>query len=138
MRVYPYWLYRYFLIAAAALFVVSEALAFIAGGFVPEPRTLVLVAVLVVFGLRALIGGVDASDTQYVVRTWFRTRRIPRENVVEITERSILSLTKDGEQRVAPLTWFGDSSRVLPSAQRHNAEAIEALRTWHASGSAPK
>jgi hypothetical protein len=84
-----------------------------------DPRIWALVVLAVVmptFGLRAVVGVVEVTGTDYIVRNLLHTRRIPRHQVTGFTEVSVLW----------SIQWLTDEAPA-PN-RRYNAKAIEILR----------
>jgi hypothetical protein len=132
MRVYAHWFVRYFGIFRAIVIAVVVAYTVITSGLSPVGWAQVALALtMLTFGLRAVVGGVEVTGSDYVVRNWLRTRRIPRRQVTGFTEVSVLWsiqwLTDDGSERFMPLSWFSDDApRPI---RRYNAKVIESLRS---------
>ena len=89
MRVYAHWFVRYFGIVGAIVIAVVVAYTVITSGLSPVGWAQVALALtMLTFGLRAVVGGVEVTGSDYVVRNWLRTGRIPRRQVTGFTEVS--------------------------------------------------
>ena len=142
MRVYPHWTVRFGGLLVALPFGAGSAQILVLSNF--DPLRVALVALfltlIIGMGLRALIGGVEATQTEYVVRNVLRTRRIPRHHVTAFPDYgglwSIEWTSQDGTPRRMLLSWF--SSRAsFAAVRRHDAQAIETLRAWQQASEPP-
>lgn len=85
MRVFPHWVVRFGVIAIAPIPVVAMLLT-------PDEwraahwGAVALALLFVAAGARAVIGGVEATAAEYIVRNPLRTRRIPRHEVAGFTQ----------------------------------------------------
>jgi hypothetical protein len=137
MRVYPHWFVRYFGLVATVMVSVVTAFNVISldlRGF----ALLALAVILLTFSVRAAVGGVEVTDTDYVVRNLFRTQRIPRDQVTGFTSVTVLWsiqwVTVDGDERFMPLSWFSDDApRPI---RRYKTRTFEVLRAL-AAGTPP-
>jgi hypothetical protein len=84
-----------------------------------DPRSwalVVLAVVMLTFGLRAVVGVIEVTGTDYIVRNLLQTGHIPRHQVTGFTEVSVQWSTQ----------WLTDEAPA--PIRRYNAKAIEMLR----------
>lgn len=133
MRVFPHWVVRFGVIAIVPIPVVAMLLTPDEWG-AAHWGAVALALLFVAAGARAVIGGVEATAAEYIVRNPLRTRRIPRLEVAGFTDEaglwSIRRETRGGANGFVLLWWF-DSGAIGP-VRRYNARTIEQLRAWHA------
>lgn len=142
MRVYPHWTVRIGGLLVLLPFAAGSALILVLSNF--DPLRVVLVALglvaLIGFGLRSLIGGIEATQTEYVVRNVLRTRHIPRHHVTGFPDYgglwSLEWTSQDGTPRRMLLSWFYRGA-TFAAVRRHDAQAIETLRAWQKGSESP-
>jgi hypothetical protein len=86
----------------------------------------------VCLAVRAYRAGVVLEPEAILVRGFFRSRRIPRAQVTEITEFPAVRWKRaDGRARWSPIFVFLDELRTLPFIRRHNEASIQRLQAWN-------
>lgn len=93
----------------------------------------VCVALAVYLGFLGWRLGVVCDSDNIEVHGLFRSRRIPREEIVAITNfPAVRWKNAAGQSRWTPIFAFANPGRVVPFVERHNEAAIAILQAWQA------
>jgi hypothetical protein len=81
--------------------------------------------------IRSFRAGVKCEDHRLLIRGWFWSRTIPKEQIVCVTNRKFVEWTsKRGTKRYSPLLMFWTWPRSYDSLDSYNSDALTTVSRW--------
>jgi len=81
--------------------------------------------------IRSFRAGVGLYADHLLIRGWFLSRSIPKDQIVTITSMKFAEWTSNrGSRRLSPLTMFWIWPRSYGLFDRYNNKALESISDW--------
>jgi hypothetical protein len=81
--------------------------------------------------VRSFRAGVKCEDRRLLIRGWFWSRTIPKDQILRVTNRKFVEWTsKRGAKRYSPLLMFWTWPRSYGSLDSYNSDALMTVTRW--------
>jgi len=135
MRLHQYWLHRYSTAIVAGVATLLFMYGAIEGDVTTETAVLgglVIAGPLLALTPRCILGGVEFTDSELIVRGWLWSRRIERGAISAVNADVIVWTASSGNRRVTPLTMFWTFAGYTSAMRVHNENAVNTIIRWAA------
>jgi hypothetical protein len=130
--IHQHWLQRFGSVIPAGL--VMSAFIFTAKTPIDSAGLFILVIFVLVplwLVIRSFRAGVKCEEHRLLIRGWFWSRSIPRNQIVKVTDRKFVEWTsKQGSTRYSPLLMFWTWPRSYGLLDSYNSEALLTVARW--------